>query len=158
MKFTLVLIAAGALTLAAHIDQPAAQTNSSAVAQLSDQHKEVVVRAAIEAKSHQKTPKEFTPAIGASVPSSVYVHGFTPEISGELPLLKQYWYAYLDQEVVLIDGLQTKVVAVIPLPAPSASVGQSHHGAAEPAGESKPQDGAKNTDSVPAYTSPETIK
>ena len=157
MRYVLGLTGACALILAAHINQPAAQPNSQPIAQLSAQDKAAVVAAALEAKSHQKTPKDFTPEVGVSVPRSVFVHGFKPDIAAKVPLLKQYWYAYLDQEIALIDGLQTKVVAIIPIPQP-ASVGQGHQGAAEPAGESKPQDGAKSTDSVPAYTSPETLK
>ena len=86
MKYGLGLIAAVAL-IAAQIDRPAAQANNQPVAQLSDQDKAVVIKAAVEAKSHQKTPNEFTPAVGASVPKSVYQHGFKPEIVSEVPAL-----------------------------------------------------------------------
>ena len=157
MKSVFGLTAACALILAAHIDRPVAQDNSQPAAQLSEQDKAVIITAVFEAKSHQKTPKDFTPTVGASVPKSVFIHGFKPEIASKVPMLKHRWYAYLDQEIVLVDGMQTKVVAVIPLPAKPVSVGQDHHGAAEPA-DSRAADGAKSTDSVPAYTSPETIK
>ena len=116
-----------------------------------------MIKAALEAQSHQETPKGFTPAVGTVVPKTVFIHGFKPEIAREVPALKDYWYAYLNQEIVLIDAMRTKVVAVIPLPAKFVSDGQPHQGAAEPA-ESKSKDGASSTDSVPAYTSPETIK
>jgi hypothetical protein len=157
MKYALGLIAAGALILAAQIDRPASQVNSQPAAQLSEQDKAAVIMAAFEAKSHQKTPKDFTPTVGASVPKSIFLHGFKPDVAGKVPALKQYWYAYTDGEVALVDGLQTKVVAVIPIPAKSVSTGQGHHGAAEPA-DAKGKDGAGNAGSVPAYTSPETIK
>src|SRR3954466_8151021 len=62
MKYALGLTAAVALILAAQIDRPAAQTNSQPANQLSEQEKAVVIRAAVEAKSHQKTPKDFAPA------------------------------------------------------------------------------------------------
>ena len=158
MKYVLGVTGACALILAAHIDRPAAQTDSQPVAQLSEQDKTVVIKAAFEAKSHQKTPKDFTPAVGASVPPSLFIHGFKPEIAGSVPALKYHWYAFLDREIVLIDAMQRKVVAVIPLPENTASVGQGNHGAAEPAGQAKGQDGSRNTESVPAYTSPESIK
>jgi hypothetical protein len=88
----------------------------------------------------------------------VYVHTFNPEITRKVPTLKHYRYSYLDREIVLIDG-QEEVVAVIPLPAKYVPGSQGHHGAAEPAGESsKDKDGGSPTGSVPAYTSPETIK
>jgi hypothetical protein len=165
MRYAIVLTAAGSLILAvAPVDRPRAQTNSQGVEQattaplrLSEQDKAAVISAAVEAKSHQKTPKEFTPAVGASVPREVYSHSFTPEVAREMPILNQYEYAYLDREIVLIDGMQKKVVAVIPLPAHLVSGGQKDQGAAEPASESKSK-GASTTGSVPAYTSPETVK
>jgi hypothetical protein len=157
MKYALGLIAAGALIWAAQIDQPAAQINSQPAPQLSEQDKAAVIVAALEAKSHQKTPNDFTPTVGASVPKSVFLHGFKPEVASKVPALKQYWYAYTDGEIALIDALQTKVVAVIPIPPMPMSTGQGHHGAAEPAN-AKNKDGTDNAGSVPAYTSPETIK
>jgi hypothetical protein len=157
MRYVLGFTGVCVLVLAAHIDQPIAQTDSSSTAQLSEQDRAVVMQAALDAKSHQKTPKDFTPSIGARVPNSVYLHGFKPDIAGKVPSLKRLWYAYLDGEIALVDGMQSKVVAVIPFPE-SGSVGQGHHGAAEAAGESKSRDGASATESVPAYTSPETIK
>jgi len=166
MKYALILIAAGAVIVGlTQIDRPGAQTRSQGAAleatkgplKLSEQDKATVIKAAVEAKSHQDTPKEFTPAVGAPVPKEVYSHAFKPEIAREMPALKHYEYAYLDREIVLIDGMQKKVVAVIPLPAKLVSGGQKNQGAAEPAGESE-SDGASTTGSVPAYTSPETIK
>jgi hypothetical protein len=166
MKYVLVLTAAGALILAAQMDRPVAQTGSPPVAgeatkgplKLSEQDKAAVIEAALDAKSRQKTPKDFTPAVGASVPKTVYQHGFKPEVVLKMPVLKHYWYAYLDREIVLIDSLQKEVVAVIPLPAKLVSGDPEHHGAAESAGEPKGKAGTSSTDSVPAYTSPETIK
>jgi hypothetical protein len=162
MKYALVLATAGALTVALQGERSAAQDNSQAIGTeqlaLSEQDKAVVILAALEAKSHQTTPKEFTPAVGALVPSALFIHAFNPEIARKVPALKHYWYAYLNGEIVLIDGIQRKVVAVIPLPAKVVSDGQQHHGAAEPQSASKPEDGAKSTGSVPAYTSPESIK
>src|SRR6185295_10346626 len=124
VKFAVGLTAASALMLGAQIDRPAAQTNNQPAAveatkgplTLSEHDKAAVIKAAVEAKSHQKTPKEFTPAVGATVPKEVYLHDFKPEVARETPALKLYKYAYLDREIVLIDGIQQKVVALIPLP------------------------------------------
>jgi hypothetical protein len=143
------------------IGQPAAQTNSQIIAgdlvKFNEQDKATVIAAAIEAKSRQKTPKEFTPAVGASVPKAVYLHAFNTEIVGKVPTLKRLWYAYLNREIVLVDAAQSKVVAVIPLPEKLISEDQTHQGAAEPAS-SKDEHGAGNTESVPSHTSPESIK
>jgi hypothetical protein len=166
MKYALVLTAAAALILGAHIDGPAAQTNSqpgarqantAGILHLSDQDKAAVIKAALDAKSHQSTPKEFTPAVGAPVPKTVFQHGFKPEIVSQMPALKEYWYAYLDREIVLIDALQKKVAAIIPLPPNLVSGEQEHQGAAESDSEPK-RDGASSTESVPSHTSPETIR
>jgi hypothetical protein len=166
MKYALLLTAAAALMMGAQIDGSAAQTNSQPVPleaatngplNLSDQDKAAVLKAALDAGSHQATPKEFKPAVGAPVPRTIFQHGFKPEVVGETPVLKDYWYAYLDREIVLIDALQEKVAAIIPIPDDLVSDGQAHQGAAEPA--SRPNsDGGTSTDSVPAYTAPELIR
>jgi hypothetical protein len=176
MKYALGLTAAVALMLAAPIDRPAAQTSSQPAAveatkepiKLSEQDKAAVIKAAVAAKSHQKTPEGFTPTVGASVPRTLYVHAFNPEITGQVPALKDYLYSYLDRDVVVIDGIQEKVVAVIPLPAEYMPGARVHQGAAEPESEPKNKDaasttgqnkdGATTTGSVPAYTSPETTR
>ncbi|MGH6770055.1 MAG: hypothetical protein ACRECO_13650 [Xanthobacteraceae bacterium] len=161
MRYALGLTVAGALIFAAQIDRPAAQTNSQPIAReplkLSEQDKQAVIAAATEADTHQNTPKEFTPAVGALVPKEVYLHGFKPEIASKVSTLKHYWYAHLDREILLIDAMQSKVVALIPLPEKLESVGQGHQGAAEPA-TSKDKYGAGSTESVPSHTSPETIR
>ena len=166
MKHALVLTAACALILGLQIDRPAAQTDSQSVASeatpngplnLSDQDKAAVIKAALDAKSHQATPKEFKPAVGAPVPKEVFQHGFKPEVVSNTPVLKEYWYAYLDREIVLIDALQKRVVAVIPLPAKHVTGEQPHQGAAEPASKANEQ-GATSAGSVPAYTSPESLR
>jgi hypothetical protein len=153
MKYALGLAAAVTLMLVAQIDRPAAETN---IPQLSGQDKSVVIQAAIEAKTHQSTPKDFTPALGASVPRSLHQHAFKPDIAREVPALKHFFYAYTDREIVLIDGMARKVAAVIPLPAELTSNGQTDQGASEPAGE--PNKEGATTGSVPAYTAPETLK
>jgi hypothetical protein len=160
----LVLTAAVSLIVGAEIYGSAAETNRQTFAReattplkLSDQDKAAVIKAALDAKSHQTTPKDFTPELGAPVPQSVYQHGFKPEVIDETPILRNYWYAYLDREVVLIDALQKTVAAIISLPANLVTSGQAHQGAAESADRPK-GDGASSTESVPAYTSPETIR
>jgi hypothetical protein len=168
MRYAIVLTAAASLILAAQTDQPAAETTHELAADqvtkapppltLSEQDKAAVIKAALDARSHQNTPKDFTPAVGEPVPSSVYQHNFKPELTHDMPVLKHYSYAYLDREIALIDSLQKKVVAVIPLPAHLVSGGQQQHqGAAESEKEPK-SGGTSSTDSVPAGTSPETLR
>jgi hypothetical protein len=170
MKYAIVPATAGALMLAAAaIDVSPAQTSDQTIPpraleatkaplKLSEQDKAAVIRAAMDAKSRQKTPKDFTPEVGATVPKALYLHAFKPEVVGEIPALKQYDYAYLDKEIVLINSLQKKVVEVIPLPEKYVSGDPEHHGAADSEKTAPQGDRASTTGSVPAYTSPETIK
>jgi hypothetical protein len=121
---------------------------------LSEEQKQAIIDAAVSAKSRQKTPKEFSPSVGATVPKEVYLHGFQPSETQKTPLLKKYTYAFLDRQVVLAGGAENKIVAVIPLPEKLVAGDQPHQGAAE-ASSAHEKD---NAGSVPSHTSPESIK
>lgn len=109
-------------------------------------------------KSHQKTPENFAPRVGEDVPKSLYLHSFKPEVAQAAPILKEYLYAYLDREIILVDGLRNKVVSLVPLPEQYVTTDQQRHGAAEPGTAEGVADHSGPTGSVPAYTSPETIR
>jgi hypothetical protein len=130
---------------------PQSAATGSAVS-LTDQQKQAAIDAAVSAQSRQKTPKEFSPTIGAIVPKEVYLHAFRPDVAQKTPLLKNYWYAYLDREVILVDG--HKVAAVIALPEKLIAGEQPNQGAAEASSTT----GKGSTASVPSHTSPESIK
>jgi hypothetical protein len=148
------VLAAAAQTTS--VSSPKTETTQSNVT-LDDQQKEAVINAAVLAKSRQKTPKNFSPSLGANVPKEVYVHGFTPEVTQKTPLLKQYTYAFLDREVVLVDGPENKIAAIVALPENLIAGGQPHNGAAE-ASTTNAKGSASPTASVPSHTSPESIK
>jgi hypothetical protein len=149
----------------AQIDRPAAQTNSQPTVreatkgplELSEQDKAAVIKAALDAKSHQKTPKDFTPTVGASVPRSVFLHGFKPDVVGKVPALKEYWYAYTDAEIALVMRCRQQLLRSSRFRHRLVSTGHGDHGTAEPA-KAKGKDGVGNAGSVPAYTSSETIR
>ena len=84
---------------------------------LSDRQRQTVIDAIVERKSHQATPKEFKGEVGAKVSSKVNIHAMPPRIVSEVPELKDFMYAHLDQEIAIVDALDDKIVAVIPLPA-----------------------------------------
>jgi hypothetical protein len=140
---------------------PAAAQSTSAPKEktitLSDQHKQAVINAALSINSRQKTPKEFSPSVGATVPKELYLHAFSPSVVQEAPQVKEYWYAFLDREVVLVDALEMKVAAVVDLPQELISTDQPHHGAAEPGSNAQSSAGSP-VGSVPSHTSPESIK
>ena len=151
LSFGLALPAAGQMT-----SEPAAKTEAAGNAvSLNEEQKQAVISAAVTAKSRQKTPKEFSPSLGATAPKEVYLHGFRPEVTQKTPLLKKYSYAFLDREVVLVDGGK-KVVAVVALPEKLVAGAQPHQGAAEAS--STNAKGNASPGSVPSHTSPESIK
>lgn len=71
----------------------------------------------MERKSHQPTPKEFKPELGASVPRFLDIHAMPPGLLNDVPVLKEYMYAHVDRNIVIVDALDKKVAALIPLPA-----------------------------------------
>jgi hypothetical protein len=83
---------------------------------LTDEQKKAVVEAVVERKAHQPTPKEFKPELGARLPRTVEIHSMPPRLVTEVPALKEYMYAHLDRDIVIVDALQKKVVGLIPLP------------------------------------------
>ena len=125
---------------------------------LSEEQKQAVIDAAVAAKSRQKTPKDFSPSLGAITPKEVYLHGFKPEETQKTPLLKEYLYAFLDREVVLVGGPKNKVVAVVTLPEKFVANEQPNQGAAEAATGTNAKGSTSPTASVPSHTSPESIK
>lgn len=153
LSFGLALSAVGQTTNSPGMN---AQTKEDAIT-LSEEQKQAVIDAAVSAKSRQKTPKEFSPSIGVTVPKEVYLHGFTPEDTQKTPFLKEYSYAFLDREVVLVGGPKSKVVAVLVLPEKLVAVEQTHQGAAEASSENA-KGGTPPAASVPSHTSPESIK
>jgi hypothetical protein len=118
MRHLTTLAVAAAMILVAQIDRTNAEINTQPVIsetpkgplELSAQDKAAVIEAALDAKSHQKTPKDFTPTVGATVPRSLFLHGFKPDVIFKVPALKEYWYAYTDAEIALVDALQTQLL------------------------------------------------
>jgi hypothetical protein len=60
-------------------------------------------------------PPDFHPGIGAAVPSQkkLPLHPFPQQLVGKIPVLKQYYYAKLPNNVLIVDPMTRKVVEVI---------------------------------------------
>jgi hypothetical protein len=148
-------VAVAASTKAETGDTTKAETGDTVV-RLNEQQKQIIIKAALGADTRQKTPKEFSPRTDRIAPRTVALHAFKPPVTQEHPLLKNYWYALLDAEIVLV-GARSNVVAVIPLPQELVARDKTYHGAADPPSTTG-QNGQKPSSSVPSHTSPETIK
>ena len=159
LVIALVILSFGlALPAVAQTSVPSANTEAAEKPiTLNEEQKQAVIDAAVSAKSRQKTPKDFSPSLGDSIPKEVYVHGFKPEVTQQTPSLKGYLYAFLDRQVVLVSGSKNKVAAIIPLPEKLVADEQAHQGAAE-ASTTDAKGGGPPTNSVPSHTSPESIK
>ena len=105
------------------------------VPDLSDRQRQTVIDAIVERKSHQATPKEFKGEVGAKASSKINIHAMPPRIVSEVPELKDFMYAHLDREIAIVDALDDKIVAVIPLPANLASESPAVGPEGKPSGE-----------------------
>ena len=131
--------AAGGVLLSAPAQDALVTAEKKPPLHLTDQQRQAAIDAIVERKSHQATPKEFKPEVGASVPRQVDIHTMPPTLASALPTLQQYMYAHLDREIVILDALDNKIVALIPLPENLAQQsGAKPEGSAAAAADAKP--------------------
>jgi hypothetical protein len=103
------------------------------------------VRAALKGEdTTQKAPKDFQAAVGGTVPKDVTTHAMPPALLQQVPSLKQYGYAKLDDEVLVIDPMKKTIIAILPGAGGGSTAGS---GVMEPAGDSgdKPNGTAGST-------------
>ena len=83
---------------------------------LSDEQRQTVIAEITARDTHQATPKEFKPEMGVTVSRFVATHAMPPKLANDVPVLKEYTYAHLDRNIVIVDALEKKIAALIPLP------------------------------------------
>lgn len=104
--------------------------------QLDDRQK-AEIRAAVELQdTAQKAPKDFRPTVGGEVPKAITMHAMPLPLLERLPSLKQYDYAKLEDEVIVIDPMAKKIVAVLPGAGGGTATSGSNAPNMEPAGDS----------------------
>jgi len=59
------------------------------------------------------TPAGFRPTVGAVVPSSIKLHALPGDATRQVPAVKSYDYAMLQNDVLLIDPTSKKIVDII---------------------------------------------
>jgi hypothetical protein len=92
---------------------------------LNDKQRQAVLDAVAREDTHQATPKDFRAEVGAKIGAGVNLHALPRPLVYEIPRLKEYTYANLDRNIVIIDPLAKHVVEVIPLPPDLAYSGGS---------------------------------
>jgi hypothetical protein len=110
----------GGMTQGPGIDrnQPGSETPAAraAVLKLTDAQREQVRDAVLNEDTRQETPKGFKAAEGVVPPTKIHFHPLPRPLIYEIPALKEYMYATLDENVIIIEPLSKKTVAVIELP------------------------------------------
>jgi hypothetical protein len=101
--------------------------------QLSDQQRRKIQDALVTAHSAQKTPDKFEAKIGEKVPTALKLDAMPAPLINQEPVLKQYDFVKLDNDLLVVDPMDSTVVAVIPRKFPkeqatqgSAPSGQTH--------------------------------
>jgi hypothetical protein len=61
----------------------------------------------------QKAPADFTPSVGATVPSEIALKPVPADLGRRVSALKSYDYARLNHELLIVDPSSKKVVDVI---------------------------------------------
>jgi hypothetical protein len=83
--------------------------------QLNDRQRAAIQDALETENTAQKSPPDFEPKVGATLPSKLGVDAMPAALIQREPSLKQYGYAKLAKNVLVIDPMKKTIIAVIPL-------------------------------------------
>jgi hypothetical protein len=87
--------------------------------QLSDEQRRKIQDALVTAHSAQKTPEKFEAKVGEKVPTTLKLDAMPAPLINQEPVLKQY---DLDNDLLVVDPMDSTVVVVIPLKFPKERV------------------------------------
>ena len=98
--------------------------------QLSDQQRQKIQNALVTAHSDQKTPDKFEARVGAKIPTALKLDAMPAPLINEEPALKQYGFVKLENDLLVVDPMNSTVVAVIPrkFPKDQATEGRAPSG------------------------------
>jgi hypothetical protein len=82
--------------------------------QLSDQQRRKIQEALVTAHSAQKTPDKFEGKVGEKVPSMLKLDAMPAPLINQEPVLKQYDFVKLDNDLLVVDPMDSTIEAVIP--------------------------------------------
>ena len=105
--------------------------------QLSDQQRRKIQDALVSAHSAQKTPDKFEAKVGEKVPTALKLDAMPAPLINEEPVLKQYDFVKLENDLLVVDPMDSTVVAVIPRKFPKeqttqgSASGQTHDPASQ---------------------------
>jgi hypothetical protein len=98
--------------------------------QLTEQQRGKIQDALVTAHSAQKTPDKFEPKVGAKVPTALKLDAMPAPLINEEPVLKEYGFVKLENDLLVIDPMKSTIVAVIPrkFPKDQATQGRAPSG------------------------------
>lgn len=82
--------------------------------QLSDQQRREIQDALVTAHSAQKAPDRFEAKAGVKIPTKLKVDAMPAPLINKEPVLKQYGFVKLENDLLVVDPMNSTVVAVIP--------------------------------------------
>jgi hypothetical protein len=129
MHLTRKLFLCSALLLAMSVSVPAANDTRGAVEQsggslpqnpslpklnLNDDQRQQIRQTLLTKHTEVKSAEDFTPKIGAKLPTDVNPDGLPSELTQQVPQLADYGYAKMKDQILLINELTSDIVDVIP--------------------------------------------
>jgi len=82
--------------------------------QLSDEQRRKIQDALVTAHGAQKAPDKFEAKVGEKVPAKLKLDAMPAPLINQEPVLKQYDFVKLDNDLLVVDPMDSTVVAVIP--------------------------------------------
>ena len=86
---------------------------------VSDEQKNAIQNALVTEHTQQKTPKDFQPQLGMTLPTTMKVDALPETLVREQPSLKQYGYPKTAKDILVLDPMSKKIIAVLPRKFPS---------------------------------------
>lgn len=110
-----LLLVGAAVPAAAQTTHPGAETNPAAVLdlKLSIAQKQTIYTSISSQKQKETAPPAFRAALGAVVPSSIELQALPKTIVELIPELKDYQYAMVANQVLLVDPKNKLVIEII---------------------------------------------
>jgi Protein of unknown function (DUF1236) len=91
----------------------AAEPKASDQLTLTSAQEHAIYQSALKQDVNMKAPAGFTATIGAKVPAKIGLHTFPADVTGQLPALKPFEYAMVDNKVIIVNPMDRKVVDIV---------------------------------------------
>jgi hypothetical protein len=87
--------------------------------QLDDRQRAAIRQGLVTENTEQKTPPNYEAKVGEAIPLTMTVDAMPAPLIAREPSLKQYGYAKLARQLLVIDPLKKTVIAVLPRTSPT---------------------------------------